>query len=96
MSVSTKPRRLRKLHLEVMGQGELGKRIKAARVGAGLTQPQLAARVGLEHPQSISKKRGPRKPSQKFSQATYGGFAERQVNPPHISRSITAGLCPGR
>jgi transcriptional regulator with XRE-family HTH domain len=52
--VSTKTRRLRKLLLEAMGQRELGRRIRAARDDAGLTQSQLAARVGLQHPQSVS------------------------------------------
>lgn len=37
-----------------MGQEELGRRIRAAREEADLTQPQLADRLGLKHPQSIS------------------------------------------
>jgi transcriptional regulator with XRE-family HTH domain len=32
----------------------LGARIRAARLAAGLTQPDLAALIGLKHPQSIS------------------------------------------
>ena len=37
-----------------MGDPILGQRIREARVAAELTQPELAARVGLKHPQSIS------------------------------------------
>jgi transcriptional regulator with XRE-family HTH domain len=38
-----------------LGLEELGKRIHQAREEAGLTQSQLADRLGLGHPQSISR-----------------------------------------
>ena len=37
-----------------MGQEELGRLIALAREEANLSQPQLAERIGLKHPQSIS------------------------------------------
>lgn len=52
--LSTTPRRLRQLLLVALGQQELGQRIKAAREESGLTQSQLAERLGLGHSQSIS------------------------------------------
>jgi transcriptional regulator with XRE-family HTH domain len=53
--VSTKTRRLRHLLLMSLGQQELGKRIRQAHEEAGLTQSELAERLGLRHPQSISR-----------------------------------------
>ena len=53
--VSTKTRRLRHLLLMTLGQQELGRRIRTAREDAGLTQSELADRIGLSHPQSISR-----------------------------------------
>ncbi len=38
-----------------LGQQELGRRIRQAREDAGLTQSELADRIGLSHPQSISR-----------------------------------------
>jgi len=37
-----------------MGQEELGRLIALAREEANLSQPELAERIGLKHPQSIS------------------------------------------
>lgn len=37
-----------------LGQQEIGERIKRARKAASLSQAELARRVGLAHPQSIS------------------------------------------
>jgi transcriptional regulator with XRE-family HTH domain len=37
-----------------LGQEEVGRRIAQAREEAGLTQAELATRIGLRHPQSIS------------------------------------------
>lgn len=53
--VSTKARHLRHLLLVAIGQAEIGRRIKQAREDAGFTQPQLADKIGLRHPQSISR-----------------------------------------
>lgn len=53
--VSTKTRRLRHLLLMSMGRSQLGERIKFAREEKGLSQAELARRVGLGHPQSISR-----------------------------------------
>lgn len=53
--VSTNARRLRQFLLMVIGQEELGRRIKEAREDAGLTQSQLADLLGLKHPQSVSR-----------------------------------------
>lgn len=52
--VSTTPRRLRHLLLVAMGQEEVGRCIRTAREDAHLTQPELAALIGLKHPQSVS------------------------------------------
>jgi transcriptional regulator with XRE-family HTH domain len=53
--VSTKTRHLRQLLRIAMGAEELGRLIRQAREDADLTQPQLAEKIGLSHPQSISK-----------------------------------------
>lgn len=53
--VSTTPRRLRQLLRAAMGSEELGNLIRQAREEAGLTQATLAARIGLQHPQSVSR-----------------------------------------
>jgi transcriptional regulator with XRE-family HTH domain len=55
VEVSTKTRHLRHLLRVAIGQEEIGRRIKQAREEAGLTQPELAERLNLRHPQSISK-----------------------------------------
>jgi transcriptional regulator with XRE-family HTH domain len=47
------PRRVRHLLLVEL-RLELGRRIKQAREEAGLSQTELADRIGLRHPQSIS------------------------------------------
>ena len=38
-----------------MGRSQIGERIKLAREDAGMTQADLARKVGLEHPQSVSR-----------------------------------------
>src|SRR5687767_4714978 len=53
--VSTKTRQIQRLLLRVIGQEEIGRRIKQAREDADLTQQQLAAAIGVQHPQSISR-----------------------------------------
>lgn len=39
----------------MVGQEEIGRRIKRAREDADMTQQELATAIGLEHPQSISR-----------------------------------------
>lgn len=53
--VSTTTSRLRHLLIMTLGQEELGQRIKQAREDAHLSQRDLADKLGLKHPQSISR-----------------------------------------
>ena len=55
MLVSTKTRRLRHLLRVQLGHDEIGRRIASAREEAGLTQQELAERIGLRSGQSISR-----------------------------------------
>lgn len=54
MRLSTDTSRLRHLLLMALGQEELGQRIKEAREDAGLTQQELADRIGIKQGQTVS------------------------------------------
>ena len=43
------------LYVVALLREELGRRIKTARLAAGLTQQELAARIGLRHAQDVSR-----------------------------------------
>ncbi len=55
METSTKTRHLRHLLRVALGQTEIGQRIAVARDKAGLTQQELADRIGVKTAQSISR-----------------------------------------
>src|SRR6266566_1560158 len=52
---STKARHLRHLLLVAIGQEEIGRRVKQARDEAGLTQQELAERIGLKNGANLSR-----------------------------------------
>src|SRR6266566_5466822 len=52
---STKARHLRHLLLVAIGQEEIGRRVQQARDEAGLTQQELAERVGLKNGANLSR-----------------------------------------
>lgn len=55
VSLSTKTEHIGTLYFVALLREELGRRIKTARVAAGLTQQQLAEKIGLKHAQDISR-----------------------------------------